>query len=98
MRPKHYVGVRGGRAVAVFTAAERNPDPMTDDNRPPDETDDLLMPSQVARLFRVDPKTVTRWSRAGKLHPIKTLGGHRRFRASEVQRCLQDESHEEEPG
>ncbi|NCV44974.1 MAG: helix-turn-helix domain-containing protein, partial [Actinobacteria bacterium] len=30
----------------------------------------LLTPSEVASLFRVDPKTVTRWAKAGKLTPI----------------------------
>ena len=45
----------------------------------------LLTPSEVASLFRVDPKTVTRWAKAGKLTSIRTLGGHRRFRKSEVE-------------
>lgn len=44
----------------------------------------LLTPSEVATLFRVDPKTVTRWAKAGKLTAIRTLGGHRRYRQSEV--------------
>ena len=44
----------------------------------------LLTPAEVAALFRVDPKTVTRWSKAGKLTAIRTLGGHRRYRQSEV--------------
>jgi len=44
----------------------------------------LLTPSEVAALFRVDPKTVTRWAKAGKLTAIRTLGGHRRYRQSEV--------------
>lgn len=48
--------------------------------------DALLTPSEVAALFRVNPKTVTRWARAGKLTAIRTLGGHRRFRASEIER------------
>ena len=39
----------------------------------------LLTPSEVATLFRVDPKTVTRWAKAGKLSAIRTLGGPRRF-------------------
>lgn len=47
-------------------------------------SDALMTPSEVANLFRVDPKTVTRWARAGKLSCIRTLGGHRRFRESEV--------------
>ena len=44
----------------------------------------LLTPSEVATLFRVDPNTVTRWAKAGKLTSVRTLGGHRRYRASEV--------------
>lgn len=55
----------------------------------PAETDNLLTPSEVATLFRVDPKTVTRWAKAGKLSSIRTLGGHRRYLESEVQALLQ---------
>lgn len=51
--------------------------------------DELLTPSEVAKLFRVDPKTVTRWAKAGKLSSIRTLGGHRRYRAAEVHRLLE---------
>lgn len=50
--------------------------------------EELLTPAEVAKLFRVDPKTVTRWAKAGKLSSIRTLGGHRRYRASEVRRLL----------
>lgn len=52
---------------------------------------ELLTPSEVAKLFRVDPKTVTRWAEAGKLPHIRTLGGHRRFWAEEVHRLLQEQ-------
>ena len=48
----------------------------------------LLTPSEVATLFRVDPKTVTRWAKAGKLTSIRTLGGHRRYKESEVKALL----------
>ena len=51
--------------------------------------DALLTPAEVAALFRVNPKTVTRWARAGKITAIRTLGGHRRFRASEIKRALE---------
>lgn len=50
--------------------------------------DALLTPAEVASLFRVSPKTVTRWARSGKLTAMKTLGGHRRFRAGEVRTAL----------
>ena len=52
-------------------------------NRLPD-AEVLLTPREVADLFGVDPKTVTRWAKAGKLTSIRTLGGHRRYRKSEV--------------
>jgi excisionase family DNA binding protein len=48
----------------------------------------LLTPAEVAALFRVDPKTVTRWAKAGKLASIRTLGGHRRYRESEVRALM----------
>ena len=49
---------------------------MKQDNRTEDR---LLTPSEVAALFRVDPKTVTRWAQQGELRSIRTLGGHRRY-------------------
>ena len=48
----------------------------------------LLTPAEVATLFRVDPKTVTRWAKSGKLTSIRTLGGHRRYKESEVKALL----------
>lgn len=52
------------------------------------DTEPLLTPSEVASMFRVDPKTVTRWAKAGKLTSIRTLGGHRRYREAEVRALL----------
>ncbi len=57
----------------------------------------LLTPAEVAAMFRVDPKTVTRWAKAGKLSSIRTLGGHRRYRASEVRSLLQGAEQKAEP-
>jgi len=53
------------------------------------EPEQLLTPSEVAAMFRVNPKTVTRWARAGKISAIRTLGGHRRFKASEIRKFLE---------
>lgn len=50
----------------------------------------LLTPGEVAALFRVDPKTVTRWASAGRIGSIRTPGGHRRFLESEVRGLLAD--------
>ncbi len=57
-------------------------------NTPTPEAEALLTPAEVAAMFRVDPKTVTRWAKAGKLSAIRTLGGHRRYRESEVRALL----------
>jgi excisionase family DNA binding protein len=58
--------------------------------------DRLLTPGEVAAEFRVDPKTVTRWAAAGRLGSIRTPGGHRRFRESEVRALLEGDAPDEE--
>ena len=60
-----------------------------------DTGDRLLTPGEVAALFRVDPKTVTRWAAAGRIGSIRTPGGHRRFRESEVRALLEGDVIEE---
>ena len=57
---------------------------------PAQDPEELLTPSEVAAMFRVNPKTVTRWARSGKISAIRTLGGHRRFKASEIRKFLED--------
>lgn len=52
------------------------------------EDEPLLTPGEVAKKFRVDPKTVTRWAAAGLVGSIRTPGGHRRFRESEIKELL----------
>ncbi|HEV3364286.1 MAG TPA: BldC family transcriptional regulator [Acidimicrobiia bacterium] len=52
------------------------------------EDNALFTPAEVAALFRVNTKTVTRWARAGKLSAVRTLGGHRRFRRDEIEAQL----------
>lgn len=56
------------------------------------QVEELLTPGEVARLFGVDPKTVSRWADAGKLDAMRTLGGHRRYRVGEVEALLGDAS------
>lgn len=60
------------------------------------EDEVLLTPAEVAAIFRVDPKTVTRWANNGKLSCTRTLGGHRRYYQTEVQELL-EKTKEEEP-
>jgi len=57
-----------------------------------EDATELLTPAEVAKMFHVDPKTVTRWAQAGKLTYMRTLGGHRRYRRDEVVELLRDSS------
>lgn len=54
------------------------------DTHQPQRPERLLTPAEVAKIFRVDPKTVTRWAAVGVLVSIRTPGGHRRFPESAV--------------
>lgn len=56
-----------------------------------DTTETLLTSGEVAAIFRVDPKTVARWAKAGKLTSIRTVGGHRRYPKSAVDALLSGE-------
>lgn len=44
----------------------------------------VLTPAEVAELFKVVPKTVSRWASEGRLPSFRTIGGHRRFYEDEV--------------
>ena len=56
--------------------------------REPGDVEALLTPGEGARMFCVDPQTVGRWAETGVLTVVRTLGGHRRFRAAEVRALL----------
>jgi excisionase family DNA binding protein len=62
---------------------------MSQVSGPPAGADRLMTPGEVAAVFRVDPKTVTRWAAAGRIGSLKTPGGHHRFRESEVYMLLE---------
>ena len=57
--------------------------------REPHEVEPMLTPADVAAPFAVDPKTVTRWVKTGKLQFITTHGGHRRYREADVRALLE---------
>lgn len=44
----------------------------------------VLTSGEVAAMFRVGPKTVTRWATQKLLNSFRTPGGHRRFYEDEV--------------
>ena len=53
-----------------------------------DDLGPLMTPGEVAKLFHVNPKTVTRWARSGKITSVRTLGGHRRYLQREIEALL----------
>lgn len=55
---------------------------------PREDVDRMLTPGETAGMFGVHPKTITTWAKAGKLTATRTLGGHRRYRESEVRALL----------
>jgi predicted site-specific integrase-resolvase len=54
------------------------------------EESKLLTRAQVAALFGVGPRTVLRWTRSGKLSPIRTVEGHPRYREDEIRAVLRE--------
>jgi excisionase family DNA binding protein len=50
--------------------------------------EDCYTPAEVAALFRVDPRTITKWAQSGALEYFRTPGGHRRYPASAIQKML----------
>ena len=57
------------------------------------DSDPLMTPAEVAAVLYVDPRTVTRWARAGKIHCFRTPGGHRRFLRSDIRALIAANSH-----
>ncbi len=55
------------------------------------KADPLLTPGEVARIFRVNPKTVTRWAASGKIKSLTLPSGHRRFHKKDVDALLNSE-------
>jgi excisionase family DNA binding protein len=52
--------------------------------------DEIMTQRQVAEMFLVDVKTVTRWANIGKLPSFRTLGGHRRFYKKDVIKAFEE--------
>ncbi|GAB6158094.1 hypothetical protein JCM39194_12940 [Desulfotomaculum varum] len=44
----------------------------------------LLTSHQAAKLLNVWPHTLRRWEKEGKLKPLHTPGGHRRYKESQI--------------
>ena len=51
---------------------------------------ELITGKQVAEMFGVHPDTIRDWANDGKLNSVKTLGGHRRYKLSEIQKIVEE--------
>lgn len=51
----------------------------------------LLTAAEVAAEVRMDPETIRRWVREGKLTAITLPGGHKRFRREDIEAVLRGE-------
>lgn len=54
----------------------------------PEHDDALLRPREVAEMFGVRTTTIARWAREGRLAPMLTPGGHRRYRVADIRTLL----------
>jgi excisionase family DNA binding protein len=53
--------------------------------RPTPSAASFLRSAEVAAIFQVSPKTVSRWAQLGLLPYQRTLGGHRRYPAAAIE-------------
>lgn len=67
----------------------------TDD--PAHEPRVYLSRGDVAEIFNVSPNTITRWADAGKLHFVRTLGGHRRYEKETIIDLANSQINEHQP-
>jgi excisionase family DNA binding protein len=81
IRARHHQRVRRmkGCAVAARPAGKAVP-----------ELPRYLWTTEVAAILQVSPKTVPRWAKEGKLPFLRTLGGHRRYPASEIRQLAEE--------
>lgn len=54
-----------------------------------DERERFLLPAEAARMLGVATSTLRRWAEEGKLQSGSTIGGHRRYRESDIARLAQ---------
>jgi excisionase family DNA binding protein len=53
-----------------------------------------LRTSEAAARLQVQPRTVTRWAREGRLEHRRTLGGHRRYDPDLIDALVQALTHQ----
>lgn len=62
----------------------------------PSVPEPLLTVKEVASVYRVEPRTIQRWAKTGRLKAVPTPGGRlKRFRAADVEALLNDPAQNE---
>lgn len=56
-----------------------------------EKEEELLTVGELVAIFKVHPRTVSRWADEGKIKAVRTPGGHRRFRRSDVAAFINSE-------
>lgn len=84
---------RDGRRGGMTFDWEVKPHTMRDNAAPenPLKRERYFRASEAALILHVSPHTVRRWADEGKIRCEITLGGHRRFPRSEVERLRQEQ-------
>ena len=49
-----------------------------------DKIDTLINIKQTSKMLGVCVDTLRKWDKSGKLKAVKTIGGHRRYKLSEI--------------
>ena len=55
-----------------------------------EENEKLITPATAAKMLGVTVMTIRNWENDGKLKAIKTFGGHRRFRLSDIKKLINE--------
>ena len=76
------MGSGGIVSADVIPATGRHrADPLREYNEP-------MLPAEVAEVFGVTVKTVSRWAKEEKIGCIRTVGGHRRYPKEHVRAAM----------
>ena len=52
--------------------------------------DELISVSKAAKMLGVHPDTLLNWDNLGKFKALRTAGGHRRYRISDIKLFLEN--------
>lgn len=79
------------RNQSAKTIKRSEPDVSSVEPAPQPEEERLLTSGEAGRIHGVKAVTMRRWANAGRLTVKRTLGGHRRYRESEVRRLVREQ-------